>query len=299
VHLSRALKLCRRNGVPTLLWGHGFSKGESSWKRRVRNRLLDSAAAVLLYNQHAADRLVQEGIHPSRTFVAHNAIDQTPIRAAREHWLARPDDLARFRAEHGIASEDMALFISRLERDKRIDLLLDAFAIVAQRRPAARLAIIGRGREEAPLRAHAARLGLAQHVLFTGSVYDDMHLAPWFLSAACMAYPVAIGLSILHAFGYGVPVVTSDDIASHNPEIESLRAGQNGLLYRDGDAGDFAAKILTCMDDSPLRSRMADAATETVREPDGFCLQRMVRGFTDAIAFATQASTRQSAGVST
>jgi glycosyltransferase involved in cell wall biosynthesis len=290
VHLPRALRVCARSGVATLLWGHGFSKGESRWKRRVRNRLLDSAAAVLLYNQHAADRLVREGIDPARAFVALNAIDQAPIRAAREHWQRRPQDLARFRAEHGITDSEMALFISRLEKDKRIDLLLEAFAMVVRQRPAARLAIIGRGSEEAALRAQVARLNLGQHVIFAGSVYDDMHLAPWFLSAACMAYPVAIGLSILHAFGYGLPVVTSDDLAAHNPEIESFRAGENGLLYRDGDAGDFAAKMLACMNDLPLRSRMGASALATVREPDGFCLERMVRGFTDAIAFATQAA---------
>ena len=180
----------------------------------------------------------------------------------------------------------MILFISRLEADKRVDLLLDAFKIVANQRPGAKLAIIGRGEEEQALRDRTGRLGLSDRVIFPGAIYDEMQLAPWFLSAACMAYPVAIGLSVLHAFGYRLPVVTSDDIASHNPEIEALRDGENGLLYRDGDVGDFAAKMLMCMNDTEVRRRMSDAALLTVGEPDGFCIPRMVRGFVEAIAYA-------------
>ena len=39
-----------------------------------------------------------------------------------------------------------------------------------------------------------------------GSIYDEIELAPWFLTADAFVYPENIGLSILHAFGYGLPV---------------------------------------------------------------------------------------------
>ncbi len=294
IHLRHALNICRRAGVPTLLWGHGIGVGgrNSFLRRWLRNGMIHKAAGCIVYNHTVARRIAQEGIDAPRIFVALNALDQMPMRQARDHWLARPDHLAKFRAEHGVIGRDMVLFISRLERNKRVDLLIDAFAIVATRQPRARLAIIGRGTEEPALRAHAARLGLNDRVIFAGAVYDEMRLAPWFLSSACLAYPVAIGLSILHAFGYGLPVVTSDDIASHNPEIESLKPGENGLVYHDGDTNDFAAKIIDCLRDPALRQRMGEAALATVREPDGFCVPRMVRGFTDAIAFAITTARR-------
>jgi glycosyltransferase involved in cell wall biosynthesis len=295
VHLPRALRLCRRHRIPTLLWGHGYSKSETPRRRKLRNRLLNLSDACIVYNHTAAKRLMDDGIEPTRVFVALNAIDQARVREARDHWLARPEELRGFQQEKGLAPGATVLFISRLEPDKRVDLLLEAFAALLKRKPTAKLAIIGKGSEEAALRGKAASLGIADRVIFAGSVYQEMNLAPWFLSASCMAYPVAIGLSILHAFGYGLPVVTSDDIPSHNPEIEALRPGENGLLYRDGDVEDFAAKMLVCMDDAVTRERMGQAALDTVRSPDGFCLERMVRGFTDAIDFATKSASRAAA----
>jgi glycosyltransferase involved in cell wall biosynthesis len=288
VHLRRALNICRRAGVPTLLWGHGIGVGgrNSFLRRWLRNGMIHKAAGCITYNHIIARRLAEQGIDPDRIFVALNALDQAPIRHARDHWLARPDELARFRVERGVTGRNMVMFISRLEPNKRVDLLIEAFAIVARQQPQTKLAIIGRGPQETALRAQAARAGIAERVIFAGAVYEETDLAPWFLSSACLAYPVAIGLSILHAFGYGLPVVTSDNIAWHNPEIESLKPGENGLLYRDGDVNDFAVKILECLRDQALRQRMAESALATVREPDGFCVLRMVRGFTDAISFA-------------
>ena len=288
VHLPKALRICRERGTPTILWGHGYSKHESALRRRWRNRLLNQCDACVLYSRVVADRIINEGFDHRRLFVAQNALNQQAINAARSKWLAQPDALHAFRQAHDLTERATVVFISRLEPDKRIDLLLRSFAVVVQKKPEARLALIGRGSEEETLRTLAAQLGVHRNVIFAGGVYEEEQLAPWFLCASCMAYPVAIGLSIFHAFGYGLPVVTSDDFASHNPEIEALRAGENGLTYRDGDIDDFAAQILACMNDESARRRMSDAALRTVQSPDGFCLERMVKGFTEAIAFAQQ-----------
>ena len=53
-----------------------------------------------------------------------------------------------------------------------------------------------------------------------------------------VCYPVNIGLSLLHAFGFGLPVVTGNDIGSHNPGIETLLGAAD--YYRRLRAEDFA-----------------------------------------------------------
>ena len=291
LQLAKALRVARKRGVRTILWGHGYSKRESSLRRFNRNRFLRLADACLVYNHTAAKRLVAEGTPCEKVFVALNAIDQAPIAAARGHWLERPDALRDFQRQHNLAlaegsdRPDLVVFVSRLEPDKRVDLLIEAFAKVLQRRPSARLAIIGRGPEQTRLESLAGRLGIKSAVRFTGAIYDEDKLAPWFLSASVFAYPVAIGLSILHSFGYGVPVVTSDDHASHNPEIEALRPVVNGLTYRDGDTAAFAEAMIRILANPADQQRMSDAAIATVSSPDGFTIERMVRGFVDAIHF--------------
>ena len=292
LQLGKALRAARRHGVRTIIWGHGYSKRENWLRRFNRDRFLRNADACLTYNHTAAKTLMARGHPPEKIFIALNAIDQAPIAEARQRWLAQPEALQQFQREQQISttSGGAILFVSRLEPDKRIDLLLHAFATVVRARPAARLVIIGRGPQQAKLEALTAQLGIITAVRFTGAVYEEDQLAPWFLSASVFAYPVAIGLSILHAFGYGLPVVTSDDIPSHNPEIEALRPGENGLLYRHGDTTAFANAILRILENHQEQQRMREAARQTVAGPDGFTIERMVEGFADAIAFVMRPS---------
>ena len=58
------------------------------------------------------------------------------------------------------------------------------------------------------LQSIAEELDVEQYVRWLGSIYDEAQLAPWFLTADAFVYPGAIGLSVLHAMGYGLPVVT-------------------------------------------------------------------------------------------
>lgn len=284
VHLPRALRICRRRGVPTLLWGHGIGKHDSRWRQRLRDRLLGLSDGCILYGPAVAKRLIDAGRDPSRIHIALNSIDQSATRAARGDWLSRPAELESFRKQNGLVDRQTLLFISRLEQVKRVDVLLTILAKLRRDHPRVQLAIIGRGPEEQSLRDKAAALGVADCVRFVGALFKEEELAPWFLSAVCMPYTTNLGLSLLHAFGYGLPVVTSDDFEGHGPEVEAIRDEENSLLYRSGDVDHFAAQIARCLADHELREKLSRNALVTVRSPDGFCIERTVQGFMQAIA---------------
>jgi glycosyltransferase involved in cell wall biosynthesis len=107
-----------------------------------------------------------------------------------------------------------------------------------------------------------------------------MTLAPWMLSASIFAYATNIGLSIMHAFGYGLPLVSSDDLRAQGPEVEALRAGENCLLYRALDANDFAAKCQKLLTDHKLRAACGAAGRRAVLQK--YTIGNMVQGFLDA-----------------
>ncbi len=274
--LIPALLRARRRGVPTVLWGHGYSKRERGWRRWLRWRVARLATAVLLYNHSTAERLVADGLPAERVFVALNTLDQSEIQAARSDWLSRPADLATFRAEHGLTAGRTVLFVSRLDGN-RVDLLIDAAVLLAEKMPDLKVVLIGKGDERPALERLAADRGIAANVRFLGPVYGEPDLAPWFLCADAYCYPANIGLSLMHAFGYGLPVVTTDRTESQNPEIEAFRDGENGLTYADGDPAALAAVLGRLLDDAALRDRLGRDARRTVLED--FTLSNMVDGF--------------------
>ena len=56
-------------------------------------------------------------------------------------------------------------------------------------------------------------------------------------------YPGPIGLSVLHAFSYGLPIITNDNYNLHGPEFSTFINNKHGLLFAHKDVNDLALKI--------------------------------------------------------
>ena len=281
--LPRAIRLARRKGSAVVVWGHGLSKNDSPMRRRMRLKPALMADACLFYDPVNARKSVQDGIEPRRAFAAPNAVDQTAVEVAKSQWTDQPGSLEAFQKRVGINPAKTFIFISRIEPDKRLEILLDAMKQIISEDPEMTLVIVGDGTARAAAESRSEALGLGASVRFLGAIYDEKELAGWCLSSLCMSYPVAVGLSVMHAFGYGLPVITSDDIPSHNPEINAVRDGENGIFYREGDPGALAEAILTLARDPELHSRMSAAALDSGHGEHGWSIKNMVNGFIECI----------------
>ncbi|HZO87920.1 MAG TPA: glycosyltransferase [Chthonomonadaceae bacterium] len=155
----------------------------------------------------------------------------------------RPDpsvDRAALRRRYGLSPDRPILFfVGRVDREKRLDVLIEA---LPQLEPAAaQLAIAGRGRDLAALQAQAQRLGLADRVVFVGFV-PEADLPALLNSVDIFAMPSEaelLSLATLEAMATGLPVLAAN--ARALPEL--VENGVNGYLFRAGDAGDAARRI--------------------------------------------------------
>ena len=282
-YASLFLALCRgrRRGPRVLVWGHGSGRHDRRGGRLLRKYIADRSDGIILYSDSAAKVWRSRGVLASKVHVARNALDQEPIRRAREAWEVSPESLERFAAARG-TNGPVVLFCSRLTAGKGIELLIESFAMVARQLDDARLVIIGAGPLRELLGNMVSALGLDPRVSFVGALYEEMDLAPWFLTASVFAFPQRIGLSIFHAFGYGLPVVTSGDPLYRNPEYDALVPGVNGLAFDGNDASAFSRAILQLLTNPTLRQEMGEAAQRTVAD-GAYSLDNMVAGLLDAI----------------
>lgn len=287
-----ALLRAKLEGIPTILWGHGYSKRETRARAAIRLLLARLATAVVFYDHRTARQSIERGLNKTKVFVALNALDQGPIQRAQADWLRRPKELAEFREQNGLHGRDVVLFVSRLERDNRVDLLLRAAAHSVQNWPKIKIVIIGRGPDENRLIALAMELGIEDRVCFAGPIYDEVRLAPWFMSAKVFCYPSNMGLSALHAFGYGLPVVTSERAAVHGPEFGAVVHCGNALVFRDGDWMALAASIDQLLGDPSLVACLSEGARKTVRRE--YTLANMVDGLEAAVRFCAGRTRRRS-----
>ncbi|MBX3390988.1 MAG: glycosyltransferase family 4 protein [Phycisphaeraceae bacterium] len=278
------LLLAQRRGIPTVLWGHGYSKRESYSRRFLRDSTGNLATALVFYGATARNRFVERNGRPERAFVAANSLDQREVQAARDAWRAKPDELQKFKEQHGLLPGPVLLFVSRLSPENRTDMLLQAGAILRKTYPDLRIVIVGGGMEDANLRAVAKDCGIDDRTIFTGPIYEESELAPWFLSSDLFVYPRNVGLSLLHAMGYGLPVITTDYEPSWAPEVDALQPWINGMTYQDGSVDALAHIVGSVLSDRERLDRMKASAFRTATQE--YSLTKMVDGMEAAIRYA-------------
>ncbi len=286
-----------RRGIGTIVWGHGLGNNRVPlWRQGIRLWLGRVADVALLYSQPVADRLIAEaGFDPSRTVVAANSLDSDAAVAARQQWVGS-EALASFRATHGLdTGGPVLLFVSRLQERNRTDLLLRAAARLQGSFAGLRVVVVGDGPCRGALRALGDELGLGEALVMPGAVYGEAEIAPWFCAASVFCYPAFMGLSLLHAFSYGLPVVTGNDLPGHGPEIDALRDGENGLLFKHNDLDDLVRTLGGLLRDGDRLTKMSKAAAWTVdpANPSSYCKERMVDGIVRAIEIAQERSRKR------
>ncbi|MDA8959596.1 glycosyltransferase [bacterium] len=285
VLLAPAMLKARLSGVGTVLWGHGYSKREKRSKAWLRDSLGQLADSLVFYDARTADIFQARNPAFRGAFVAPNTLDLDAIEAARSSGLAtsaapRLQQLLGDRSRSKVGGGPTALHVSRLWEDNGVDTILEATALV----PGMNTIVVGDGPLLTGLRARATSLGIADRVHFVGAMYREEDLAPLFALADLFIYPKNVGLSLIHALAYGVPVLTGDDLASHNPEVCALKDGVNGAFFRHGDAAALAEKVEALFGAPDTLAEMALAAREGVHRD--FPMKRMVDGLEQAIRYA-------------
>jgi len=265
-----AFAACRLRRIPFIIWWHGLGQQSLRWLNPLRVGWARRASALIFYDPERPKWFTERGIPAQKVFVTWNTIDTDTIAGLATPWPA--------------AQRHRVLYVGRLITRKKVDLLLRGFAIALPDLPLDTcLTIIGDGPEAASLRALASDLGMTDRVEFTGSVTDEVELAPYFNTSFVSVSPGYVGLSIIHSMAYGVPMLVADS-EPHSPEIVALSPGANGEFFASGDPHALAACLMRVCADRAGLARMSTAARETAAR--GFSLDRMVRAFEGAVLYS-------------
>ncbi|WP_420629801.1 glycosyltransferase family 4 protein [Candidatus Leptofilum sp.] len=144
-----------------------------------------------------------------------------------------------------------------------VDLLLQAFVKVQTAVPEAQLLLVGGGEDYDKLKAMAQSFGVASNTVFTGRVPPE-EIPNYLRLGAVSIDPVRDDLiakarsplKIVESLAVGTPVVTGDV----GDRREVLQNGTLGLAVQPGSPDALAAGILTLLQNSAQRDKMAQVA---------------------------------------
>lgn len=229
-------------------------------------KALFSGDSVLVYMKQILDFWNLPDAVRAKCFETHNSVDVKKITI-----------------EEG--KKENLLFVGTLYKEKRVDLLVDAYAEAFRRTGSRenfpRLDIIGKGDMSADLQKRIAAAGMEGRIRLCGAIYDEDVLADYFSRAIACVSPNQAGLSVLKSMGYGVPFVTVKDAVTGG-EVLNIENGRNGILMDNvGELADVLADIAGDRAKYLALGRNAKAYYDT-----NASLERMVQGFADAIEYA-------------
>lgn len=243
--------LANTAGMPVIGMSHESyeaTKGSSRYSR-VKRYFADVDRLLVLTTEDA-DAWARDGL--SNADVMPNPLHVTPT--------AFPD-----------LTEPIVVGLGRLSFEKGQDMLLEAWAKIAERAgsapaaspdrpPAWRLRLYGSGPDEEMLRRQADELGVAVELPGPTSDIEGAltHASIYALPSRSEGFP----MGILEAMAYGLPIVAFDSA----PGVRELITDEvDGLLATPGNIAEFAAALERLMDDPGLRAKLGEAARSSVQ----------------------------------
>lgn len=151
------------------------------------------------------------------------------------------------------------IFVGRFNHEKRIDRLISAFSMIADRYPVWHLDIFGEGNEKGKLLTQVSELNLEGRVVIhepTNAIYDEYKRSE--MLVLCSEHE-AYSLVLVEAMSCGVPCVSMD--CPRGPR-EIIKDGVNGLLSKNGDVEDLSIKMEWMIVHDIERKKMGQAARE-------------------------------------
>jgi len=132
------------------------------------------------------------------------------------------------------------IFAGRFDKVKRIDMLISAFALIADKYPQWHIDVFGAGGEHETIEYLIENMHLVGRVRIhkpTSDIYSEYHKSQ--MLVLCSRYE-GFGLVLIEAMSCGIPCV-SFDCPYGPPEI--IKDHYTGLLAKNGDVADLAAKM--------------------------------------------------------
>lgn len=258
-----------RKYVKVILWGIGVSAGydlrydKQELRRPSFESMIAMADASVFYTEYPKNKYIDLGIPKQKMFVAPNTVEVLKMELKKEN-------------------KDSILFVGTLLKQKRVDLLLEAYKnAIKKNRDIPVLKIIGEGEEYEPIRQWIAERHLSDKIILPGPIYEEEILKEEFAHALATVSADQAGLTVLKSMGYGVPFITNRN-AITGGEIFNIKNGINGVLF--DDMSELETILLDIADNPAKYIEMGERAYEYYYS----CrtIEDCKDGFIDAIKYA-------------
>jgi glycosyltransferase involved in cell wall biosynthesis len=242
---------CRIHTFTGQVWAN--KRGPRRWVLKNVDRLISFFAThVLVDSPSQRDFLLHNRVvSPQKaTVLGYGSISGVDL----QRFKPDPEVRAAVRTEFEVSEETLLfLYVGRLNRDKGIPELLEAFARNSARHPQTRLLLVGP--DEEGMESLIAQVAGVLRVGYTDRPERYMVAADIFVLPS---HREGFGSTVIEAAACGLPAIASRIYGLTDAVVE----GETGLLHQRGSVEDLASALAFLSSDSGKRQRMGNCARE-------------------------------------
>ena len=258
--------LKRKFGIVWVCNIHGDYIENPHWLgESLKNRLLNIVGKFLIKRAdglRVVSRLIKNKLTSKRFGLNPNSIIHATPSVELDKYPEAKYNKRQLKERLGFADKKVILFVGRIEREKEIPLLLETVRTLKDDIPLVHLIVAGRGSLLNDMRGISGRLGIDDHVTFTGylpmeRLIDYYRLADVFV---LVSYYEGTAKVLKEAAIAGLPLISTDVSGSDEIVID----GKNGFLIPVGDGNALGEKLKLLLTDDEKAERMGRSAKKHV-----------------------------------
>lgn len=224
-----------------VFWGHGIYGNEKGIKKVFRSLFNKIPNYHFVYEQRAKDLMLKQEISDCKIEVIYNSMDYELQKTLylNNRFNKREEILSFFENPNN----KTLIFSGRLNKSKRLDLLINSLKVLNKNRVNYNLLVIGDGNEINTLKL-IGKSGIDEKWLyFYGSCYNENRLSQLFIASDLCVSPGNVGLLAVHSLSYGTPVCTHSNFENQAPEVQVVKEGYTGVYFKFNDV-DSLSKVI-------------------------------------------------------
>ena len=230
------------------------------WKRAIARVINQPLTKVICVSDYGLRCLTTLDLLPSeRHALVYNAVDLSRVSNDT-------DRASQFRQRYRIPEDRVVIVqVSWMIHEKGIPALLEAARILVAQNANAHFVLVGEGAQREQFIADAARLGLSEHITWTGLIEDPFGAGVYDAAdiiCQLSQWEELFGWMIAEGMAYGKPIVATR--VGGIPEL--VNDGVSGFLVERNNAVEAAGKLMRLVQDSELRRGMGEAGRKQAAE---------------------------------
>jgi len=271
ISLFIVLILKRILNFKLILWSHCYNRRigfdpKKNFTDKIRLFFIKHADSILIYTENDK-KFFNNYITENKIYTANNTLDTKKLSVIKSKL--KKQDLSVLKRKIGFKHKYNIIFLGRLLKSKRPELLIDIYNILKSKlNNDIGFHIIGYGPMYKVLKKKIENTDYENNFFLHGAIFEYEKNSIYIYCSDLLLLPGELGLSVIHSFCFEKPVFSFKKGVKgpyHGPEINYVKHGKTGFLAENNNINKLSMFIYKYLINKKLQESIKENINNLIK----------------------------------